>query len=66
MTTYLTIQQTCERLCRSRWTIYRLIEAGKLDVERTADARTYVTQESVEAYAAATQVVLAEPAEASR
>lgn len=53
MTRYLTIQQTCQRLKRSRWTINRLIAAGKLNAEKKGEARNapvFISEASVNEY----------------
>lgn len=67
-TRYLTIQQTCKRLDRSRWTIHRLIAAGDLVAEKkgtSKNGRVYVTEASVEAYRRDNRVELADPSRAS-
>ncbi|MFD1940570.1 helix-turn-helix domain-containing protein [Nonomuraea mangrovi] len=61
---YLTIQQACEKLNRSRWTVYRLIEAGDLVAEKKGTARNapvFITEDSVNAYCDANRLPLAEP-----
>lgn len=64
-TRYLTIQQTCDRLERSRWTIDRLIKAGDLTAEKKGGSRNspvFITEDSVDAYIEANRLPLAEPA----
>ncbi|GGS88211.1 hypothetical protein GCM10010176_034950 [Nonomuraea spiralis] len=52
---YLSIQQTCERLDRTRWTVHRLIKAGTLRARKIGPARNaevQVAKDSVDAYLA--------------
>lgn len=66
-TRYLTIQQTCRRLGRSRWTINRLIAAGKLEAEKKGDAKNapvFISEASVREYERDNRLPLAETAHA--
>ncbi|MEU4332370.1 helix-turn-helix domain-containing protein [Nonomuraea dietziae] len=64
-TRYLTIQQACDKIDRSRWTVYRLIEAGDLVAEKKGTAKNapvFITEDSVNAYLRDNRVQLAETA----
>jgi hypothetical protein len=62
-TRYLTISQTCDRIKRSRWTVNRLIAAGKLVSEKKGDAKNapvYIDEASVADYLRDNRVPLAD------
>ncbi|MFI6813733.1 helix-turn-helix domain-containing protein [Nonomuraea sp. NPDC050328] len=59
MTKYLTIQQTCEQIERSRWTVRRLIKAGVLKAEKRGH-HVFITADSVRAYRRTHRAPLAE------
>lgn len=51
--TYLSMDQTCKRLERSRWTVHRLIKAGTLKAKKRGPARNaevLVDPRSVDTY----------------
>lgn len=49
---FLTVQETCDRLRKSRWTIAKLIKSGELEAIKgpTAKAHVKVVEASVQRY----------------